>query len=1188
MRFSWEHLIAIGAGVLVVLLAWFSGSWFHLAGLDRIILSGGILAIGAAVIAGFVLWVRSKEVGKPPASPAPVAIGATTIGGVPTNSISTSGLPVASSDIDLLVREAANKVASARLGHGLRLGSLRQIFVLGEAGSGKTEAVMHSGLEPELLAGHVFQDGRVIPTPAANFWFARKTVLIEAASSVLADPRLWSRLVRRLTPTGLRAVFGSSNQGERAAVVCFHCEKLLRDSSGDSVTAAARWLRSRLEEMSQVLGSSFPVYVLFTGADCIPFFEDFVNTISSEESSQVLGVTLPPAAESPTSVYAERESRRLTTAFNNLFYSLAEYRIDLLSREPSVDRRAGTYEYPREFSKMSKRVVQLLVDLCRPSQLRAGPYLRGFYFTGTRMVTVGMGSPTLTATRENIMGAGEAAANATTILRQDELAPAPSWQSRTQTAESETRKVPQWVFLSHIFSHVLLQDRSALGASGVSSRGDFWRRILFSAVILLCFIWICGLIGSFFYNRSLESAVLEAAQTLQGTDAAAQQPSFESLQKFDSLRKRIQELEGYANSGVPWHLRWGLYNGDETLFQARRIYFTHFYTQILGQIQPAMVDTLRRLPATPGPNDEYLPIYDTLKAYLITTTNPDKSTPEFLSPVLQRNWTAGQNLDGNALALARAQDDFYASELKIQNPYSPQVDVQAQDHARDYLNRFGAVPRIYAAMQNVAAKQNPAILFYQEHPDAGEVIRSVPDVPGAFTRGGWGFMQNAIAHSDQYFRGEEWVLGGNNGAISNRSDLEAQLRSMYQTDFIKRWGDFLRNARVAAPYGNVEDGVHKLKKLSANESPLLALLCDASLNTSGRSADIDKAFGPAQAVAPSGCETRVPPALIPYVGGLAKLESCLESLASAAPDQKDAQRQQCNSTASEAKLVVTTQIMPSLPTDPGDHLDQTVQALLEAPISMPALPPPPQPKGSTPRDLCQSFSQIAGKFPFNPNYDSSDVTLQEFDGFFRPDGGALQQFIQANQGALVPQGAQYILKPGVKLDWDTSFLSFVSRARFVQQALYSSGGTGAAQLQYHFNVRATLPEGGINGVSFTLNGQTLKYPGGAQSSPFTWPGSGPQVASVSYQVGGGQDITLLSAQGPWAIVRLLSLPDAKVTASGSALSAEWHPLQPDRRTPLTISGSGKPIVVHLEFDSGGAPFVLQEGYFSNLTCRATR
>ena len=1184
MRFSWEHLAALGASVFVVVLAWFSGNWFHVMGLDRAILSGGILIIGAAVIGGFLLWKQSKQV----------------VGAIPSKiprmdagqakSPSAAGSDLIPEDITILIRDAESKVASARLGHGAKFNRLRVILLLGETGSGKTSSVIHSGLDPELLAGQVYQEGEITHTRVANFWFARKSVFIEAGAGLIAEPRLWARLIHSLTLRGLRSVLGWKMQGERATVICVDCEKFTRSDSADELSGLSRMFRARLEEMSRILGSGFPVYVIFTGADRIPFFKEFVATMSIEESAQVLGVTIPPLADPSAGVYSELEAKRLTKACSSLYYSLADHRPGLLSRENNPDKLPGIYEFPREFNKLTKQIVQFLVDLGRPSQLRVSPFLRGFYFTGLRVVEPATSSSTMSETQTMTLNLGApptSFADATSILRQENLAGGQGWQGGTQIEGAGSRKITQWVFLSHIFSHILLQDQSAFGASKASTRVSFWRRALWGTTAAVGAIWILGSLVSYFSNRALESDFFETAQSIVfRMPSTAQAPPPGVLLQLDQLRNSLGELTGYERDGAPLHLRWGLYPGHEFYAEARRVYFVCFRQVLFGQIQASMLDELRRLPATPGPNDEYVPTYETLKAYLITTSESGRSTPEFLTPALVKHWTAWQNLDGNNQALARVLFDFYATELKSENPYSSDADAQARDRGRAYLNHFGAVPRIYAAMQNAAAKQAPPVNFYRDHPEATDLIRSVPEVSGAFVKSGWDFIQNAITHSDQYFQGEEWVLGTASEAVTNRAELETQLRSMYQSEFIKHWQDFLKSAKFAG-YGGVDDEVRKLKKLSANESPLLGLICDASLNTTGRSSDVDKAFKPVEEVAPyPGCDTRVPPITIPYVAGLAKLESCLENLQPSPTAPKDAQSQQCNPTAIEARLVVTTQIMPNVSKDPVDHIDQTVQSLLEAPIYVTVPPPPPQPKAVGEKELCDGFAKMASKFPFNTNDDSQDVTLHEFDAFFRPDSGTLQKFIQANQGVLATQGSQFVAKPGVKVDWNPGFLAFVNRAHFLQDSLYSGGVSGAVQLQYKFNVRATLPEGGISAVTFTLDGQTLKYPGGAQSSAFTWPGSGSQAASISYQVGGGQDITLLSAQGPWAIIRLLSLPDAKVTASGSALSAEWHPLQPDRRTPLTLSNSGKPIVVHLEFENGVAPFVLQGGYFSNLSCRS--
>ena len=91
-------------------------------------------------------------------------------------------------------------------------------------------------------------------------------------------------------------------------------------------------------------------------------------------------------------------------------------------------------------------------------------------------------------------------------------------------------------------------------------------------------------------------------------------------------------------------------------------------TCCLEQAQANLVQTLSALPGAPGPNDQYGPAYDTLKAYLITTSNHDKSTSLFLSPVLMKAWVAGRDIDQDRVQLAQKQFDFYSEQLKIREP----------------------------------------------------------------------------------------------------------------------------------------------------------------------------------------------------------------------------------------------------------------------------------------------------------------------------------------------------------------------------------------------------------------------------------------------------------------------------------------------------------------------------------------
>src|SRR5947208_454597 len=112
-----------------------------------------------------------------------------------------------------------------------------------------------------------------------------------------------------------------------------------------------------------------------------------VRGLNQEEASEVLGATLPVRSLA-TGVYAEEETRRLTKAFDELFYSLAEKRLDLLAREHESENLPAIYEFPRELRKVRNLLVQFLLAVARPSQLSVNPFLRGFYFSDVRPVVI--------------------------------------------------------------------------------------------------------------------------------------------------------------------------------------------------------------------------------------------------------------------------------------------------------------------------------------------------------------------------------------------------------------------------------------------------------------------------------------------------------------------------------------------------------------------------------------------------------------------------------------------------------------------------------------------------------------------------------------------------------------------------------------------------------------------------------
>ncbi len=355
---------------LIYLVAdWFVGSFLHLEGSDLWILRGVLALIGLAGAVVF-LWFYSR-ISRQKLSMGSAAAGAS------AGSIDA--------EIATVLREAEARLRSSNLGRGARLGKLPAVFLMGDSATAKTSTLVHSGFDTELLAGQVYEDKNIVPTRSANVWYARNTVFIEA-NSKWAETGVWPRLLRHVQPGIIDSV--RTGHAPRAAVVCFSCEAFFQAGVADALEATVRRIRGRLEEVARTLGISFPVYVLFTKADRIPFFAEFTRNLSNEEAAQALGVTLPVRQSQNIGVFAEQETERLNVAFNNLVLSLADKRRDLLAREHDSQKLGGIYEFPRELRKIRSTIVQLLVDLCKPSQLRAAPFLRGFYFSGVRAVIV--------------------------------------------------------------------------------------------------------------------------------------------------------------------------------------------------------------------------------------------------------------------------------------------------------------------------------------------------------------------------------------------------------------------------------------------------------------------------------------------------------------------------------------------------------------------------------------------------------------------------------------------------------------------------------------------------------------------------------------------------------------------------------------------------------------------------------
>jgi type VI secretion system protein ImpL len=1137
--------IQVGAGaayVLYLVIAYASARMMGLTGEKFYIFMCILSAMGLGAGVLFLwLWNKMKSGGSK---------GAAADGSAPAD---LGG----ADEVDMLIRDAESRLSASKLAGGAGIGNLPLIFIIGQQGSVKTNTILNSGMEPELLAGQIYQENNVVaPTRAANLWFARNAVFAEAGPGLLDSPPRWVKMIRRLRPGNLKSVVGGKEQAPRGAILCFDSETFLRPGNTDQLATMARNLQARLGEISQTLGISLPVYVLFTRSDRIPFFADYVRTLSNEEAAQVLGITLPIRSGQSAGVYAEEETRRLNAAFNALFHALCDRRVEFLARESDADKLPGAYEFPREFRKLRSPLVQFLVDVCRPSQLRASPFLRGFYFSGVRPVVVNESVAPMPRVADKSY---EQAAGATSIFRTPFSQMAPEASGPAPIAG--TKKVPQWLFLPHLFHHVILKDRAAMGASGSSTRTSTLQRVLLASAAVFFLIWCIGFTVSYFNNRSMINEAVTAAQGISGTE-----PSIGNLTKLDTLRQTLERLSGYERDGAPLSYRWFLFAGPTLYPEVRRAYYSRFSQIMFAQTQEGLRGTLDKVRTSPPPPEQCAYVYDTVKGYLITTAFHDKSTKAFLAPLLLSRWSAGRGVDGEQTRLAKNQFEFYSQDLIASNPYSSDNDSNAIDAAQSYIANSCGFESIYRLMLAAASKNNPSVNYSKKFPEADPVVVNRLDVAGAFTKGGWAFMQGAMKKPEQYMGNEEWVLGKHKSSVTDPLKLQQDLQNRYSGDFIAQWRAYIKGS-VVRPYDNLADAANKLNAQSGNKSPILELFWLASQNTAVDSQKVTDAFQPVYKVVPAGSgDMFVGPSNQPYMTSLSALQVSIDQLAHA-PGNPDASAASATlSNATMARSAVKN-IAQNFRPDQEGRVDSMTQKLLEDPITDAER----LLRGLGPKELNgkgAAFCAAFNVYPFNPGA-RREATAQDVVQLLKPNEGLLWSFYDQNlKNILMRQGNTFIPNPSGGVAVTPGFVSFMNTAAKLSDAFFKGGGP-----EPHIAYTITpMKAEGVQNLTMAIGGTTWNIPTqGAPAKQFFAPAA--PGASLTATVGGSQ------AGGPtegiWAAFRLFDGAD-HFTPSGTGYRLEYI-LKSQAKLGNLGGTNQQGVPVDFQLDMGGLPAFFHNG-----------
>lgn len=353
------------------------GAVYILAGLSPMVIA--VLLIGIVLVAlllvGYrlILKMRAKRKAKPFESDL-----AGNTGSVP------QGVSEAASRarLDELRKKFEQGVEIFRQ-HGKDLYSLPWYMIVGEPGSGKTEALRHSNVGfPPGLQDELQGSGGTINM---DWWFTNNAVILDTAGRLMFEEAAsksnteWKEFLTLLAKH-------RPNCPINGLMLVIPADSLIRDSADEIANKGGRIAR-QLDLIQRTLGVRFPVFVLVTKADLILGFREFFDELNDPQlQHQILGWSNP--SDLDEGFRPEMIEQHLETVRKRLERRRLGLLIDPVSKEGAMARRAdevdALYAFPDSLLSIAPRMRRYLELIFTGGEWSTKPlFLRGMYFVSS-------------------------------------------------------------------------------------------------------------------------------------------------------------------------------------------------------------------------------------------------------------------------------------------------------------------------------------------------------------------------------------------------------------------------------------------------------------------------------------------------------------------------------------------------------------------------------------------------------------------------------------------------------------------------------------------------------------------------------------------------------------------------------------------------------------------------------------
>jgi tetratricopeptide (TPR) repeat protein len=266
--------------------------------------------------------------------------------------------------------------------------SVPWFVIIGESGSGKTEAIRHSNLDfPPGLNDFMQGTGGTINM---DWWFTNHGVILDTAGSMVFPEaggeggglRRWEEFIKMLKKHRAQCPING-------LLLVLSVDSLISDSAAKIAEKAGKIAR-QLDLIQRTLDVRFPVSVLVTKCDMLTGFRECFEQIQDPDlQDQMVGWSNPDPLDQ------RFEPDKVDEYLEQVLQRLRKRRIGLL-RDPlptggprarRLDEVDALYALPKSLSLIAPRLRRYLETIFVAGEFSAKPvFLRGIYFTSAMQI----------------------------------------------------------------------------------------------------------------------------------------------------------------------------------------------------------------------------------------------------------------------------------------------------------------------------------------------------------------------------------------------------------------------------------------------------------------------------------------------------------------------------------------------------------------------------------------------------------------------------------------------------------------------------------------------------------------------------------------------------------------------------------------------------------------------------------